>query len=270
MRLVVLIAAALACAPLPAAAQTATPIVIGESYRLPSKAMAGERVVNVYLPPSYAKGTARYPVIYLLDGGVEQDFHHITGLAQLGGIAGTSRDVIVVGIETVDRRAELATKPVRDAKLAADYPTAGQAAGFRRFIADEVKPWVAARYRTSGDDALMGESLAGLFVVETLLKQPDLFRRYVAVSPSMWWDEGALNETAPALLAKLDGRERWLYLSVANEQGMGVDRLAETLKAAPKSLHWTFAPRREETHGTTFHSAALDAIRAFYPYEEAK
>ncbi len=264
-----LMAAALALAPMPAATQVGTPIVIGQSYRLPSRTMGGERVLNVYLPPSYGAGKARYPVVYLLDGGLAQDFHHITGLAQLGTVANTTREVIVVGIETVDRQAELAFAP-RDPKLRADYPNAGHADRFRRFIADEVKPWVTAHYRTSGDDALMGESLAGLFVVETLVKQPALFRRYVAVSPSLWWDDEALDAAAPGLLAKQDARERWLYLTVANERGMGVDRFAEALKAAPPSLHWTFTPRREETHGTTFHTAALEAFRAFYPASAAK
>ena len=270
MRLGHLMEVALALAPTAATAQTASPIVIGQSYPLASKIMGVDRTINVYLPPSYATSTARYPVVYLLDGGVAQDFHHISGLAQLGPIADTMREVIVVGIETVDRQSELTFKPVHDAKLAADYPNAGRSARFRRFVADEVKPWVAAHYRTDDDDALMGESLAGLFVVETLLREPGLFRRYVAVSPSLWWDNGALNAAAPPLIAGLGDRERWLYLTVANERGMGVDTFAEALKAAPKSLHWRFVPRPRETHGTTFHYAALEALRVFYPASEAK
>lgn len=260
-----LLALFLAVLPLPALAQpTETPIVIGQSYALPSPIMGTARTINIWLPPGYVDNPERrYPVLYLLDGGVEQDFHHISGLAQLGTIVGTTRDMIVVGIETVDRRNELAFLPVADASLKADYPTAGQSARFRRYIADEVKPWIEAEYRTDGEDVLIGESLAGLFVVETLLREPTLFDAYIAISPSLWWDEEALVKTAPALLPHAAGRELWL--SVANEQGMGVQPFAELLKAkAPADLKWTYRPMPEESHATIYHGAALAAIRELF------
>lgn len=246
-----------------ARAQTPTPIVIGQSYALPSAVMGAPRTINIWLPPGYEQGTQRYPVLYLLDGGVAQDFHHISGLAQLGTIVGTTRDVIVVGIESVDRRNELAFAPTRDAKLKADYPTAGQSARFRQFIGRDLKPWVEAHYRTSGEDAVIGESLAGLFVVETLLREPALFDSYIAISPSLWWDEEALVKAAPALLAGTAGHRLWL--TVANEQGMGVAPFADLLKrSAPAGLTWTYAPRPDETHATIYHGAALAAIRALF------
>jgi predicted alpha/beta superfamily hydrolase len=247
----------------PAAAQDATPIVIGQSYELASPVMGTKRRINIWLPPGYAQSNQRYPVLYLLDGGLEQDFHHISGIAQLGTIVGTTKDMIVVGIETVDRRNELAFPPVTDAKLKADYPTAGQSDRFRRFIAQDVKPWVAQRFRTSGRGALIGESLAGLFVVETLLKQPALFDDYVAISPSLWWDNEALVKAAPAMLPGTGGHRLWL--TVANEQGMGVAPFADLLKAqAPAGLDWTYKPRPDETHATIYHGAALAAIRALF------
>jgi predicted alpha/beta superfamily hydrolase len=247
----------------PAAAQETKPIVIGQSYELASPVMGTTRRINIWLPPGYEKGTQRYPVLYLLDGGVEQDFHHISGIAQLGTIVGTTKDMIVVGIETVDRRNELAFPPVSDAKLKVDYPTAGQSDRLRRFIAQDVKPWVAQRFRTSGQGALIGESLAGLFVVETLLKQPALFDDYIAISPSLWWDNEALVKAAPAMLPGTSGHRLWL--TVANEQGMGVAPFAQLLKAhAPAGLDWTYQPRPEETHATIYHGAALAAIRALF------
>ncbi len=259
-----LTAVLIALTQMPALAQpSGTPIVIGQSHQLASAAMGTARTINVWLPPGYERGTQRYPVLYLLDGGVEQDFHHISGLAQLGSIVGTTRDVIVVGIETVDRRNELAFPVTADAKLKADYPTAGQSDQFRRFIAGEVKPWVEKNYRISGEDALIGESLAGLFVVETLLRQPALFDSYIAVSPSLWWDNEALVKAAPPLLAATGGRSLWL--SVADEKGMGVEPFAALLKAqAPATLKWVYRPRPEDTHATIYHGAALAAIRELF------
>lgn len=254
----------------PSPAPVEKPIVIGTSVALPSAVMGKVRTLNIWLPPGYADSKQSYPVLYLLDGGIDQDFHHISGLAQLGTIVGTTRDMIVVGIETVDRRNELAFPPLTDARLRADYPTAGQSDRFRRFIAQDVKPWVKAHYRTSGGGAVMGESLAGLFVVETLLRQPGLFDDYIAISPSLWWDNEALNKAAPALLSGTAGHRLWL--SVANEEGMGVAPLAALLKRqAPAGLHWTYAPRPDETHATIYHGAALAAIRALFavPPEKA-
>lgn len=266
-----LLALLLALLPLPALAQqSSTPIVIGQSYKLPSATMGAARTINVWLPPGYAEGTQRYPVLYLLDGGVDQDFHHISGLAQLGTIVGATRDVIVVGIETVDRRNELAFPVVTDAKLKADYPTAGQSERFRRFIANEVKPWVEKTYRTSGENTLIGESLAGLFVVETMLRAPGLFDTHIAISPSLWWDNEALVKAAPPLLPAAKGR---LWLTVADEQGMGVAPFAALLKdKAPAGLTWTYAPRPGETHATIYHGAALAAIRELFavPTEKGK
>lgn len=250
--------------PAPVLAEGAgAPIVIGQSHALPSKIMAGARMINIWLPPGYEKGDARYPVLYLLDGGIAQDFHHISGIAQLGTIVGTTRDMIVVGIETMDRRNELAFPIASDAKLKADYPSAGESARFRRFIAEEVKPWVERSYRTSGEDALIGESLAGLFVVETLLRQPALFENYIAISPSLWWDNEALVKAAGPLLGGTSGHRLWL--SVANEQGMGVTPFAALLKdKAPAELDWRYQPRPDETHATIYHGAALAAIRELF------
>jgi hypothetical protein len=170
----------------------------------------------------------------------------------------------------VNRRSEI-TPPARDlaayeAELGAKP---GGSAGFRRFIAEEVKPWVEARYRTSGRDAVMGESLAGLFVVETLFEAPALFDDYIAVSPSLWWDEMRYGRDARAYLARLPRAPRRLYLTLADEgfrDQEGMERLVAALRsAAPADLQWLYVPQgRFETHASIYHGAALDAFRAFY------
>lgn len=268
---VLLVAAGIAAAPV-ARAQTAppeTPIVIGTSYALPSSTYGGTREVNVWLPPGYADGETAYPVLYLLDGGVQwQDFHHISGLAQLGTVNGTTRDVIVVGVASVDRRNELAL-PTDNPELVAEYPTQGQSERFRRFLAEEVQPFVERRFRASGETALMGESLAGLFVVETFLKAPEMFDHYVAVSPSLWWDGGRLAAQAGARLRDHSNDPRTLILTLGDEGGemqAAMDVLVAQLRAhAMPGLDWFYAPRPHESHATIYHGAALDAFRRLFP-----
>lgn len=255
-----------------ALAQTApaeTPIVIGTSYALPSAAYGGTREINVWLPPGYAESAATYPVLYLLDGGTTwQDFHHISGLAQLGTVNGTTRDVIVVGVASVDRRNELAL-PTENPELIARYPTQGESERFRRFLAEEVQPFIEGRFRGNGETALMGESLAGLFVVETFLKAPELFDAYVAVSPSLWWDGGRLAQQAGAHLRDHSNAPRTLILTLGDEgpeMQAPMDRLVANLRDhAMPALDWSFTPRPGESHATIYHGAALDAFRRLFP-----
>nr|WP_314187476.1 alpha/beta hydrolase-fold protein [uncultured Brevundimonas sp.] len=244
-----------------------TPIVIGRSYALPSAIMSATREINIWLPPGYADSGKAYPVLYVLDGGQDQDFHHISGLAQMGTVVGTTRDVIVVGIASVDRRNELAL-PTTDPDLIARYPTQGHSDRFRRFVADEVLPFIQARYRTSGETALMGESLAGLFVVETFLKEPQMFDAYVAVSPSLWWDGGELARQSGARLRDQSNDPRTLILTLGDEgpeMQAPMDVLTANLRDhALPGLSWSFTPRLNETHATIYHGAALDAFRQLY------
>ena len=268
-----LVFAALVLLLAPAAlAQTAPkPIVIGETHSIASRVLGQERRIAVRLPTGYAdKPDARYPVVYVIDGGPEQDFPHLAGLAQSADVNGTFEPFILVGIETVKRREEI-TPAVKDmAPYVAELGQApGGSANFRRFIAQDVKPWVEARYRTSGHDAVMGESLAGLFVVETLFAEPALFDDYIAVSPSLWWDDMKFGRQARDYLRRVQPGPRRLYLTLADEgyrHEQGVNQLVAALKAgAPAGLQWLYVPQGDsETHASIYHGAALDAWRAFY------
>ena len=255
-----------------AAAQAApegTPIVIGQSLTIESKVLSQTRRINVHLPPEYASSGKTYPVLYLLDGGEKEDFPHIAGLAQLGELSWTYREMIVVGIEGIDRRHDL-THPTTVAEEKADYPTTGGSTAYRRFLAEELKPWVAARYRVSSESAIIGESLAGLFVVETFLKQPTLFDAYIAASPSLWWSDQALARGAAADLAKWPvGGPRKLYLTIGDEgttMQAGVDKVVAAIGAAkPAGLTFVYDPMHQEHHSTIYHPAALRAFRGVWP-----
>lgn len=264
--LIPLFTIALACAA-PAAAQP-VPITIGETHTLASKPLAQERVVNVYLPAGYATSGKTYPVLYLIDGGLDQDFLHIAGTSALGALWARSQDVIVVGIATQDRRREL-TGPTQDAALLKEFPTAGGSSAFRTFIRDEVMPMVAKTYRVSGQTGVIGESLAGLFIVETYLTEPDLFDHYAAISPSLWWDDERLAKASATLLAKPSAKPHRLYLTIANEgreMQTGVDRLTAALGASSRSGHrWCYAPRPDLTHATIYHSVSPEALQFLFP-----
>ncbi|WAC25342.1 alpha/beta hydrolase-fold protein [Blastomonas sp. SL216] len=247
-------------------------MIIGETHILASKPLAQERVVNVYLPAGYATSGKSYPVLYLIDGGLDQDFLHIAGTSALGALWARSQDVIVVGIATKDRRREL-TGPTQDAALLKQYPTAGQSALFRAFIRDEVMPLVGKSYRTSGQTGVIGESLAGLFIVETYLTEPDLFDHYAAISPSLWWDDQRLAKASSGLLNAPAAKAHRLYLTIANEgreMQSGVDQLVKALTANPnEGRSWCYAPHQQLTHATIYHSVSPEALQFLFPGSEA-
>lgn len=253
----------------------AQPIVLGQGYEIASAALGESRQVNVYVPADYAASGKSYSVLYLIDGGVDQDFIHISGLSQHASISASFREMIVIGIATKDRRRELTFPAVNDATLKKDYPTHGESAKFRAFIESEVKPWVERSYRTDGQDVVIGESLAGLFVVETFLKQPALFDGYISVDPSLWWDNGALARQAKELVAaqSKSASERAMYMAVAKgEPAMRLPQaaVAQTLRTA-RGLNFTYEVMDDEQHSTIYHRAALVALRKLFanPPEKA-
>jgi len=261
-----LAAAGASAAPIGAAASA--PIIIGTSYRLMSPALGGERVVNVVLPSSYAAHPERrYPVLYVIDGGMDQDLLSLAAIAANGGQWGRSAEAILVGVATIDRRREL-VGPTHDPVLRAKYPTAGQSARFRAFLRETVKPFVAARFRSNGRSAVSGESLAGLFIVETYLREPTLFDAYAAIDPSLWWDDAALAKGAAALLSgSKPGRP--LYLALAKEEleaPTGSAALLAALRRSHASL--CLAPRPALTHAIVYQQVAPQALSFILPAAE--
>ncbi len=245
-----------------------SPITIGESFKLQSSILGDQREINIWLPPGYVDGDKSYPVLYVIDGGLEQDFHHISGLGQLTTINGNYEELIIVGIGTQNRLMEL-TFQAHDPRFINALPPSGDATKFRKYIADEVIALVEKRYRTAERRAIIGESLAGLFVLDTFLKTPELFTDYIAISPSLWWDGKALATQAESLLEAHDDKSRRLYLTMANEGGTMQSALETIISVldtkAPKSLEWVYVDRSEsETHATIYHGAALDALRRFF------
>jgi predicted alpha/beta superfamily hydrolase len=248
----------------PAAVEHATPLVIGETFTITSKALGEVRRINVYLPPGYADSArTRLPVLYMPDGGIAEDFLHVAGLVEVSVGNGTMRPFILVGIENTERRRDMTgpTTVAADRKIA---PRVGGSAAFRRFIRDELMPEVRARYRTTGETAIVGESLAGLFVVETYLVEPELFDTYIAFDPSLWWNGEALVRDAGARLHGRPARKKTLWLAAsADDVDSLTHRFGDVLaKNAPAGLAWHYEPMPEEKHSTIYHPAALRAFRA--------
>lgn len=242
----------------------ARPLIIGETFTIESKILSETRRINVYLPPGYAESlNARLPVLYMPDGGLAEDFLHVAGLVQVSVGNGTMRPFLLVGIENTQRRRDMTgpTENDADKKIA---PRVGGSEAFRKFIRNELMPQVKTRYRTTNETAIVGESLAGLFVIETFLLEPDLFDTYIAFDPSLWWNNGRLVNNAAQRLTENSRLRKTLYFASSNEKGIAetAGRLAEILKRnAPADVRWHYEKMPEEQHSTIYHPAALKAFR---------
>ncbi|MBP8822023.1 MAG: alpha/beta hydrolase [Flavobacteriales bacterium] len=241
------------------------PLCMGEVHALHSAILAEERILNIVLPPGYAANdTARYPVIFLLDGSADEDFMHVAGALQFATMdwIAWQQPSILVGIANTDRKRDL-TFPTSIAKDKEQFPTTGGSADFRRFLGQELIPFVDDHFRTRPDRLLIGQSLGGLLAAEVLLVQPALFQRYLIVSPSLWWDNGSLLERSAGSLWKPGTAPAQVFIAVGRE-GREMVRYAKQLHALvarSKATRTKFQYLHDFNHANILHQAVMDGFR---------
>jgi len=254
------------------------PFVLGITEDIISKELSEKRTLNIYLPDGYKKeDTSRYPVIYLLDGGADEDFIHICGLVQFNNFPWINRvpKSIVVGIANTDRKRDF-TYPTSVEADKKKYPTTGASARFIAFLEKELQPYISKQYHTSNTRTIIGQSLGGLLAAEILFKKPQLFNQYIIVSPSLWWDNGSLLKQNPSILSADYEQPAAIYIGVGKEglaptaepHVMEVDAnlLAEKIRATKSktiTVHFDYLP--QEDHATVTHQAVFNAFRLLYP-----
>ena len=237
-------------------------VLAHETFTIQSARVGEARKINVYTPPRYIGTRREYPVLFMPDGGLDEDFPHVIKTVDSLIEARAIRPIIVVGIPNTERRRDL-TGPTRVKSDSAIAPRVGGSAEFRRFLHEELVPEITRRYRTTGERGIMGESLAGLFVVEQFLLDPGLFNHYIAFDPSVWWNSGALVDASASLIARFDAKPRTLYLATSKEPStaVGIARLDSLLRAAPpKGLRWTYERRVDLEHSTIFRGVKPKAL----------
>lgn len=249
----------------PLAAQRVSPPVpfhIGLTETMRSSVLDEDRVLNIHLPPGYATDTlVHYPVIYLLDGGAGEDLIHVVGALQFASFGWIQwmPPSIVVGIANTDRRRDL-THPTSIAADMERFPTSGGSALFMRFLGQELLPFVEGHYRCGPQRTLIGQSFAGLFAAEVLLKRPELFTHYLIVSPSLWWDDGSLLRAPSTAASQAPQR---VFIAVGKEgktMVQGAQRLAARARKNPATrVAYRYLPRHD--HANILHQAVLEGFR---------
>ncbi|MBC7931620.1 MAG: hypothetical protein H7Z38_13755 [Rubrivivax sp.] len=219
-----------------------------------SQVLGEERTVLVRTPAAYARGTERFPVLYMTDG--DGHIQHTSGTVSFLARNARMPDMIVVGITNTDRTRDLSPTHVAQApdNPNARFPTSGGADKFIKFIETELIPLVESKYRTQPYRALAGHSLGGLFAIHTMLTRPELFNSYIAVSPALQWDNFVLIDRAKAFFKARKELNRTLFTSLGNEPGDIGDAFKlfrEVLqKQEATGFVWEAAQYEDEDHGS--------------------
>lgn len=261
--------------------ETSKPFVLGTIEEINSKILSEKRIVNIYLPEGYNQNdTIKYPVTYLLDGSADEEFVHVVGLFQFNSFSWINRvpKSIVVGIANIDRKRDFTyqTTIEEDKKR---YLTCGKSANFISFIETELQPFIEKKYKTNNSKTIIGQSLGGLLATEIVLKKPNLFNKYIIISPSLWWNNGSLLEEKSEIYQENFKDIIDIYIGVGKEglapseipHVMEVDAnlLAEKLKSTKsKNVKVSFDYLPQEDHATITHQAIFNAMRILYPETE--
>jgi predicted alpha/beta superfamily hydrolase len=220
-------------------------ISIGKIDSVQSGILNEKRKIWIHLPESYSNTTfskQRYPVVYLLDG--DAHFSSVVGMMQqLSTVNGNTvcPEMIVVGIPNTDRTRDLTPTHVTNDPPYVDSAFASTSGGgeqFMAFIEKELIPYVESTYPTQPYRLLIGHSLGGLTVMNTLIHHTSLFNSYICIDPSMWWDrEKLLKGTAQALKGQ-SFQNVSLYLGIANtmEKGMTIQKVKKDTAASSRHI----------------------------------
>lgn len=242
--------------------QSQDTVPVHDSFKIDSKQVGEIRTINVWTPPGYSQNTDSLPVMYMPDGGIQEDFAHIANtIAEL--IKNKSiPPIILAGIENTQRRRDLTgqTEVEEDKKIA---PLVGGSDKFSAFITEELFPEIDKRYRTTNKKGIIGESLAGLFIVETFLTNPGMFDYYIAMDPSLWWNNHYLVRNAKDLLSKFPATEKrfWFAGSKAKDISAYTNDLAKTLGSEKNShIIWKYSNEPKEKHTTIYRATKEKAL----------
>jgi predicted alpha/beta superfamily hydrolase len=261
--------------------RSATTIGVTDSIWSPT--LKENRRFLVYTPPSYSDTTylpRRYPVLYLLDG--DAHFHSVTGLVQILGTGVNATfvlpEMIVVAIPNTNRSRDLT--PTRAERGATGKPQpmfagTGGGANFLTFMRSELIPHIEKSYRTAPYRVLVGHSFGGIAAINALYTIPETFNAYVAIDPSLWWDNRVLLTQARERFSKPGLAGRTLYVAQANTITPGdttlnvhfnaivqFNSILETYNASGLRYAYRYYPN--DSHGSVPMIAEYDALRFIF------
>jgi predicted alpha/beta superfamily hydrolase len=252
---------AIACA-----AQTPNPPCSGQTREVYSRVLHEKRPVWVHVPHT-TNPQERFPVLYVLDG--ESYFASTVSITEQ--LAGRWPRLIVVGILNTNRRRDLTPTHVAPTPPFVDPATAAVSGGgesFNQFLQTELIPRIDSLYPTTPYRVVSGHSLGGLAVVQLLATHANLFSAYLAIDPSLWWDQERTLQAVEATLRRTSFSRKSLFVGISHPLlAPGVDTLTAQHDHSDYSALYRAASHLVQTlRNTSTHQ--LHWQTKYYPYEQ--
>ena len=267
-----------------ASAQTKKEFITGDIVTVNSKILKENRTVWVYNPNSIDNTKNRKcPVIYVLDG--ENHFRSVVAMVEYLSEANVIPPMIVVGILHSNRMKDL-TPTIEDTIGDSTGAHSGGGENFMSFIKNELFPDIESKYSTAPYRILMGHSVGGLTVINTLIHHKEFFNAFVSIDASLWWDKQKLLKESKTVLATEIYADKKLFLAIANRMEKGMDTSAvqkdttentelirynlELIRSIKNNqqnkLIFNYKYYADDNHGSVSFIAEYDAIRFIFDY----
>ena len=229
-----------------------------QATTIKSEILNESRAISIYLPADYKYSNAKYPVLYLLDGGAH--LAHASAAADYLAVRGRIPGIIVVAIHNIDRSRDFSPVHVDN------IPTSGGAEKFLGFLSKELVPYLDENYKTAGFNILLGHSFGGTFIGYTLLAKPKLFDAYLAVSPYLMYADNLVVNMATEKLKPFK-ETKYFYMTVGNEENYfeTLEEYATIMKKkAGESVDFKYVKMLGEDHGTTPYFTLFSGLKFIF------
>ncbi len=252
-------------------------LVLGEQIQLYSSQLNEERTLNIYLPEGYnKKDSNHYPVIYVLDGGIDEDLLSVIAQVHYNSLPWVNNmsKSIIVGIVNTNRKRDFTSKSSVKSNMDC-CPAAGGSSKFIAFIEKDLMHFINTNYKTLQNNTLIGQSFGALLATEILFTKPEMFKNYILISPSLWWNDAYWLKTKSGILDATKASPIAVFIGVGKEglapcseghvMELEANLLADKLKqSCNKSIKVSFEYYPNENHATIYPKALNDALKVLY------
>src|SRR5215213_7580243 len=233
-----------------------------------SAVLGEDRIVLVRTPAGYETNKVSYPVLYMTDG--DGHMGHTASTIEFLTQNGRISDLIVVGVTNTDRTRDLTPAKSTDKNPGGNlrFPTSGGADNFLKFFETELIHEIEKQYRVQPYRIFAGHSLGGLFAIHAMISKPGLFNSYVAVSPSLQWENREALKRAEEFFKNQKELKVTLFVSLGNEPGAigeSFDAFKDLLsKTNIKGFEWQAERMADEDHGSVVLRSHYFGLRKVY------
>lgn len=189
---------------------------VGALDSIYSENLKEHRAFYIQLPANYNPNkNEKYPVVYVLDGEVLlPTVNNVLGFYS----GGFTPEMVIVGISNTNNRTrDLTTSKINEKYGMPFNEENGEANNFSKFIETELIPYIEKKYPVTTFRTLIGHSYGGLFVLYTLIHHPQLFSNYVAIDPSLDWDNQKLYLEAQTKMPDSNYNGKSLFMSLSGQ-----------------------------------------------------